>query len=122
MLEVIVAMALLSICLVSAMSVAALSMSKAEKTKSKWGKQHMLTQAAEFFLLAGNDAAIPDDVFPWKDYQAFCIVEEPEDLPAGLETSVGKWKLVSLKIVLRDIRRNEDDSISVEKIFREEGL
>ena len=70
MLEVILAVAILSIGFIAAMSIATTAADRLMKAVVRWERQHMLNQATEYFLLAGPDAAIPQEFFPFQGYSA----------------------------------------------------
>lgn len=120
LLEVILAVAILSIGFIAAMSIAATAADRLMKAVSRWEKQHMLNQATEFFLLAGPDVAIPQEFFPFDDYSATCQAT-PAILPEGIEPQVGTWRIVTFRISIFDDYNEEVDFIELDKILRVEN-
>jgi hypothetical protein len=119
--EVVVALAILAMGLIGILSLTASASNRTAKALKKWETAHRLAQGAEFFLLAGPKENIPDEVFPYKDSSISCSVESPSGLPAEVQDKNGNWKLVSLKITLSS-EGNIEDSVSVEKMLKEEDL
>lgn len=121
LLEVVIALAVLTMGLVSILALTSAASNRVGKAASKWNDAHRLAQASEFFLLAGPRGRLDSEIFPYDDSRAECLVETPENLPAEVPELLGKWKLVKLKISLFD-SSGERDSVSVEKILSEEEL
>ena len=71
LIEVIVALAILALGLVTAMSISSSSKRRIDKAYKRWGIQHQLTQATEFYMLAGANSNIPNTIFPYKNNTLF---------------------------------------------------
>ena len=119
LLEVILAVAILSIGFIAAMSIATTAADRLMKAVTRWERQHMLNQATEYFLLAGPDVAIPQEFFPFQGYSTTCQVS-PAILPEGIEPEINSWKIVTMKISIFDDRNNEIDVLEVDKIVKVE--
>jgi len=121
LLEVVLAIAILSLGFITAMSISMTASRRLIKAVSRWEEQHMLNQAAEYFLLAGPKEAIPQGFFPYEGYRAECIIDNA-DLPEEVDSEFGTWSIVKLKISIF----NEDDkkvnSLEMNKIFRAEDI
>ena len=117
LLEVVLAVAILSMGFVAAMGIAVTAAKRMIKSVSRWEEQHMLNQAAEYYLLAGPKETIPQEFFPFEGYRSECTIEEA-DLPEEVEPEVGTWRFVKLKISIYDEDDNEVNSLTMEKIFR----
>jgi len=123
LLEVVLAVAILSLGLVAALGLAAGAAKRLGKASRRWQHQHMLTQAAEYYLLAGSKKPIPSELFPYGGYRAECFVDEkPEGLPEGVKTKSGKWILVKVTISIYDPKGKNVASVSLDKIIREKDL
>jgi len=117
LLEVILAVAILSIGFIAAMSIATTAADRLMKAVFRWERQHMLNQATEYFLLAGPDATIPQEFFPFQGYSANCQVS-PAILPEGVEPENNSWKIVKMKISIFDDYNNEVDVLEINKIVK----
>ncbi len=120
LLETVIAIAVLALGLVAAMSMSSASKLRMDKSYKRWHNEHMLAQASEFFLLAGANAQLPDDIFPYENVSASCSIEEPEELPDDVDAESGQWKLAAFRIDLTGSEGNKTTSIIVEKIICEE--
>ncbi len=118
-LEVTVALAILAMGLTGLMSLTASSKKRAVSGYDNWLHQHILAQAAEFYLLTGNEEAIPENIFPYENYSVSCNILEIDDLPEEMETTIGDWQIIAYKITLFDETNDEIDSITVEKIIKQ---
>jgi len=78
----------------------------------------MLAQAAEYFLLAGADKNIPDEIFPYHDASASCFLTEVED-EADTENIQDGWSLKTFNIKVTENGHIRSE-ISVNKILKEE--
>jgi hypothetical protein len=117
LLEVLVAAGILAFGLASLMGLLGASSSRCGKAESSWRKAHMLSQAAEYFLLCGpKERGVPQEFFPYPGFKAACAVERPEGLPDGVSDLKGSWRLVKLKISVSGL--GGASSVSVEKILR----
>jgi prepilin-type N-terminal cleavage/methylation domain-containing protein len=100
LIEVIVAIAILSMGLLGSMAMSSNSKLRIEKAYSKWRAQHLLTQAGEYYLLCGSDNSIPNDIFPYEDVRASCNTTDCETLPNSLPTQIKDWSLYTYNIKL----------------------
>jgi len=121
LIEVIVAMAILALAVVGILSYSVQASNRMAKADLKWQKEHMLSQAVEFYLLSGPNESITDEFFPYPDYSAVCEVTEPE-LPDEVEDEIGTWKLVTLKISIKNNKGEIIDSVSVDTILQKDDV
>lgn len=99
--EVVIALAILAIGVLAAMSLLASSRDRSFKASNQWKEQHILSQAVEYYMLAGPVDKIPEEFFPYDDYSVSCEYVDPEDLPDGVDSRNGNWKLVTMHVTLR---------------------
>ncbi len=121
LIEVVVAIGILGLGLVAAMSFSIQSNTRVERAFNKWREQHILAQAAEFYLLQGPNVQPADDVFPYSSegYSVSCAVDEPSGLPASVEAHARNWRLALYKISL-STPEGRTRSLHIEKIIKEE--
>lgn len=122
LIEVVIAIAILAMTMVAMLGIVASSAKRMGKAMTNWEEQHMLTQAAEYYLLAGPNESIPDEFFPFAGYKAECVIEDPQ-LPGDVEPESGNWRFVTLKIsVYKDGVSDPVDSIFIDQILRKEDV
>lgn len=119
--EVVVAIAILAMGVVAALKITATGTSRVNKAIKRWEVQHMLSQAAEYYLIAGPNENIPEDFFPFDGYQASCQVDIP-DISEEVETEFRGWELVKLIITVTDSSGDEVGKIEMDKILRSEDV
>ncbi len=119
LLEVTVALAILAMGLTGLLSITAASKKRASSGYDKWFHQHLIAQAAEFYLLNGPDETPPNIIFPYENYSVTCSIESVDNLPEDMENTLNDWQLVAYKITLSD-ENGVLESINVEKIVKYE--
>ena len=80
--EVVVALAILSISIAGFLQLLTAAQNRIIKTNDYWTRTHMLMQAAEYYMLMKQEEppAITDTFFPYDDYRVDVTYEEIEDL------------------------------------------
>jgi prepilin-type N-terminal cleavage/methylation domain-containing protein len=102
LLEVITAIAILSLGLAGLFQLSISGQLKVAQAVEKYNASHRLTQAAEYILLQKDEVTeIPEEFFPWLDeYQLDISWEDVEDLPEDFQDQVGQLPLRSCTIEL----------------------
>ncbi|MCF6175296.1 MAG: type II secretion system GspH family protein [Victivallaceae bacterium] len=119
MIETVIALGVLLLAMSAVFGTIAASQQRVIRAEKRWAKQHMLTQAAEYFLLAPPRTTIPQTIFPFSDYQAFCEYSEPKELPETVDAISGSWKLVAMKIILNSNADGKTvNSITLDRIVK----
>ena len=102
LLEVVVSLAILAIGLAGFLQLMMGSQKRIARSVDRWTRMHMLTQAAEYFMLQNEDpGGIPEQFFPYPGYQAVAYYEEAEGLPEEFNNLEGQLPLKQLVIELR---------------------
>jgi prepilin-type N-terminal cleavage/methylation domain-containing protein len=123
LLEVIIAIAILAMGILAAMSMVSLSKKRLDRAYNTWFKEHLLAQAAEYYLLCGADKSIPPDYFPYNGYSAQCTITNCNDLSKDDVSSVlGNFKLITYNIGIRDSYGNIISQVKVDKIVKNEQV
>lgn len=119
LLEVVIAMAILSLALVGLFSLMGDSTKRISDAETEWQEMHNLTQAVEYLLLAGDeeDHTVPDEVFPYKDYIIECTIEDCDDIPEEMrnlddQLPLKKW---TIKLI-RASNREERQQVIIDRI------
>lgn len=113
LIEIIVAVAVLAVGLMSAMMLCSLSKSRMDKAYNSWKIENVTSQAAEYYLLTGPGTSIPENIFPYDDITTSCTIGQPEMLPEGIKQQSGQWSLVNYDI---QVRKNNGDLLKELKI------
>ena len=95
------------------------STSRIREAETEWQEMHNLTQAAEYILLTGSeeDHSVPDDIFPYKDYQIECTVEDAEDIPEELKGQENQLPLKKWTIkLIRSSDKKECRKVIIDRI------
>lgn len=124
LIEVVVSIAILALSLTGLLQFLTQSQLQISRADEKWREMHMLTVGAEYLLLAGNveDLHVPDDIFPYPDYQLECIVEDADGLPEELKDQSGQLPLKKWTIRLfRVSDRSERLKVVIDRLGYEES-
>ena len=82
LIEVVVALAILSLSLAGLLQLSISANSRLANAVEKWESEHMLAQAAEYLMLQNQDSTdIPEEFFPYPGYSVEVSVDEAEGLP-----------------------------------------
>ena len=119
--EVVAALLILALGLTAVLSLASSSRRRLNKAFDKWRRQHQLSQAAEYYLLAGPNASIPPEVFPYENVFVTCTITDPEGLPEDVNLNSGQWYLKTLRIEITSEKKGKD-WMKLDKILRRDDL
>ena len=113
--EVVVALAILSISIAGFLQLLTAAQNRIIKTNDYWTRTHMLMQAAEYYMLMQQEEppAITDTFFPYDDYRVDVTYEEIDNLN---EEYTGLTNQKQLRAMVLDLVRQSDGQ-SVDKII-----
>ena len=116
--EVVAAMAILTLGLASFFSMSFLAQKRLMKAQEKWERLHMLSEGAEYMLLQGfEDPELPGEEFwNYPGYRLSCSYEDVEDLPEEFTDLSGQAKLKCM--VLELINTSNDQVVDTLRIDR----
>ena len=118
LIEVLIALAILSMAVVSLALLAGSATKRTGRAARRWEQTHLLTQAVEFFMLnEASSADIDERFFPSDNYSVECVFEEPQGLPEDVNSELSGQRLVAMKVILRDKDGKLLDSVTVERII-----
>ena len=105
LIEVVVALAILTLSLAGLLQLLSQSQLRIAHAEEKWMETHMLIQATEYLLLAGDpeEPTVPEEFFPYPKYVVECNVDEAEGLPDDYKEIDGqlplkKWEIKVFRI------------------------
>ena len=117
LIEVVVAMALLSVSLAGLLQLSINSQQKLIAADDKWRHEHMLAQAAEYLMLVDEEnASVPDEFFPYPGYSVEVEIDDAEDLPEEYNELVGQLPLKCWNISI--VRQSDAESVASVNIDR----
>ena len=117
LIEVVVAMALLSVSLAGLLQLSINSQQKLIAAADKWRHEHMLAQAAEYLMLVDEEnASVPDEFFPYPGYSVEVEIDDAEDLPEEYNELVGQLPLKCWNISI--VRQSDAESVASVNIDR----
>lgn len=121
LIEIVVSLAILALSLTAILEMMMTSQKRLAKSYERWERMHILTQAAEFYLLHGDEPPeIGEEFFPYKDYDVVMSIQDIEDLPDEYTQLDGQVPLKCMLIELRDTRKNEVvDTLRIDRLSYE---
>ncbi|MBQ6598683.1 MAG: type II secretion system protein [Lentisphaeria bacterium] len=115
LIEVVVALAILSISIAGFLQLLTAAQNRIIKVNDHWMRTHMLIQAAEYYMLMKQEdpPAITETFFPYDDYRVDVTWEEIEGLP---EEYTGLTNQKQLRAMVLSLVRQQDGQ-EVDKII-----
>ena len=117
--EVVVALAILSISIAGFLQLLTAAQNRIIKASDSWTRTHMLMQAAEYYMLMKQEEppAMTDTFFPYDDYRVEVTYEEIDNLP---EEYTGLTNQKQLRAMVLSLKRQQDgqevDKIIIDRI------
>ena len=110
LIEVVVALAILTLSLAGLLQLLSQSQLRIAHAEEKWLETHMLIQATEYLLLAGDseEPSVPEEFFPYPKYIAECTVDEAEGLPDDYKEIDGQLPLKKWEVKIFRIGENNE--------------
>ncbi len=119
LLEVIIAAAILALAVVMSVGIMGGARARILRAESRWGRQHLLSQAAELYLLGGPAAEMPPGLLP-EGFSSSCTLTPVDDLSEeDLEPQQG-WILGCFHVSVYDASGDLMAECRVDKLVREE--
>ena len=113
--EVVVALAILSISIAGFLQLLTAAQNRIIKASDSWTRTHMLMQAAEYYMLMKQEEppAMTDTFFPYDDFRVEVTYEDIDNLP---EEYTGLTSQKQLRAMVLTLRR-QNDGQEVDKII-----
>ena len=124
LIEVVVALGILALSIAGLLSLLTSSQNRIGKSLEEWKNMHMLSQAAEYFMLQNEDpGAIEETFFPYGDYTINAYYQDAEGLPEEYGNIVNQLPLTSLVIELRKTSSGDIvDKLIIDRISYENTI
>ena len=119
LLEVVIALTVFAIGIGVAFGVSAAARMRTMKSRQLLEETHMLTQAAEYYLLDRDADELPEAVFPYPEYSVKVDYSDPDPelLPEGAEEDLGMWRLRVMRIELFNSKDESCGFLEMERIM-----
>ena len=117
--EVVAALAILSISIAGFLQLLTAAQNRIIKANDYWTRTHMLMQAAEYYMLMKQEdpPGITDIFFPYSDYRVDVIYEEIDNLPEEYTGLVGQKQLRAMVLSLKRRQDGQEaDRIIIDRI------
>ena len=121
LIEVVIALTLLVGGVLAAAQMMSMGGNRCARSETEWNEQHMLSQAAEYFLLVEPRADLPERFFPFPDYTARADYRLADQLPPEVKNERGEWQLAVMTVTL-NYRGREVKSLEMNRIVRKKEL
>ena len=122
--EIMIAALILALSVVATLGVVGTSRANMLREEVRWRKAHLLGNVAEYYLMAGADAALLEGVLP-EGYSADCSLEdatELADLPEEAAESINGWRLGEYLIRVFGPDGESIAEATIRKILKEDDL
>lgn len=121
LMEVMIAALILAMSVAATTAIVGTARANMLREQRRWLREHLLTNAVEFYLACGPDAMPPDGLLP-DGYGCSCELFDVEDLPEDALESIREWRLGEYHIVVYDQSGNVFAEQSVRKILKEDDM
>lgn len=121
LMEVMVATTILALAVAATMGIVGSARATLLRAEKRWGRQHLLSQAVEYYLLAGSRAPLPDGLLP-DGFSASCRLLAVEDIHEEAQVSIREWQLGEYHVQVFDVRGNLMEEARIRKLVRAEDL
>ncbi len=122
LIEVIVALAILTVSLAGMLQLSISSQRKVAAAAEKWQAEHMLAQAAEYLMLMNDeDTTVTEEFFPYPGYSVEVVCDDAAELPEDYNNLVGQLPLKCWNIsVIRNSDGKTVAAVNIDRISYEE--
>jgi len=120
--EIMIASLILTISVAMVMGIMGAARARILRAERRWGREHLLAQATEFYLLAGKDEDMPSSLLP-EGFSAGCELRLVEDLPEKAMESIPGWpgwQLGEYRVIVFDSYGNLLGERVVQKVVHED--
>ena len=122
LLEVMVAATILAMSVTFTMVIVGGARTQVLRAQRRWGRAHLLAQAAEYYLLAGHRGGeVPSGLLP-QGFGMSCELVEVTDLPEEALEPINGWRLGEFVIQVTDASGDLIGEMRVRKPVLEEDL
>lgn len=91
------------------------------KAENRWARQHLASNAAEFFLMAGPYGQPPSDILQ-EGFSASCQLLEVDDIHEDAMEAIDGWIIGEYMIEVYDRDGNRMTETHVRKILKEDDF
>lgn len=91
------------------------------KAENRWARQHLASNAAEFYLMGGPNGLFPQDILP-EGFSASCTLLEVDDIHEDAMEAIDGWIIGEYLIEVFDRNGDRMTETHVRKILKEDDF
>ncbi len=119
LMEVMIAATILAVSVAGTMAIVGSARSGLLRAENRWGRQHLLSNVMELYLVGGPYAEIPADLLP-QGYSATCELIQVEDIHEEALEPIDGWILGEFHVTVYDVSGNVMAECRVRKVLKDE--
>ena len=119
--EVMIATVVLGLAVATTAAIVSGAQTTVIKAENRWARQHLASNAAEFYLMAGPYAQPPADILP-EGFSASCQLLEVDDIHEDAMEAIDGWIIGEYMIEVYDKDGNRMTETHVRKILKEDDF
>ena len=119
--EVMIATVVLGLAVAATAAIVSGAQATILKSENRWARQHLATNATEFFLMAGPQGQVPSDILP-EGFSAQCTLLEVDDIHEEAMEPISGWIIGEYLVEVFDRDGNRMTETHVRKILKEDDF
>ena len=119
--EVMIATVVLGLAVAATAAIVSGAQTTVIKAENRWARQHLASNAAEFYLMAGPYGQLPSDILP-EGFSASCQLLEVDDIHEDAMEAIDGWIIGEYMIEVFDRNGNRMTETHVRKILKEDDF
>ena len=119
--EVMIATVVLGLAVAATAAIVSGAQSTIIKSENRWARQHLATNATEFFLMGGPLGQIPSEILP-EGFSATCALLEVDDIHEDAQEAINGWIIGEYLVEVFDHNGNRMTETRVRKILKEDDF
>ncbi|MBO7741610.1 MAG: hypothetical protein J6S21_03565 [Victivallales bacterium] len=122
LMEVMIAALIMALSVVATLGIVGTARGNMQRDQRRWMRSHVFANVAEYYLLAGTENPLPEELLP-PGYSATCeLYDVEEGIPEDALESISGWRLGEFHICLYDADGRLVDEQYIRKILKEDDL
>ncbi|MCP3965531.1 MAG: prepilin-type N-terminal cleavage/methylation domain-containing protein [Lentisphaerae bacterium] len=116
LIEILVAMTILTVGVVSLSMLMASASNRTAKARDRWERDHLLTQAVEFFMLNPPGTSLDERFLQESKYSVDCTFDSPAGVPESGGVKMNNARFVTMHVKLIHKSGKVVDSAAIDRI------
>ncbi len=119
--EVMIATVVLGLAVAATAAIVSGAQTTVIKAENRWTRQHLASNAAEFYLMGGPYGQMPSEILP-EGFSASCQLLEVDDIHEDAMEAISGWIIGEYLIEVFDRDGNRMTETHVRKILKEDDF